>query len=85
MFNYEINSSGRDCRLLLVAPGPVLHDVSRGVDVLDQGQEEARLPVSLSGPSSTGQEAVDQLGQRASKAQQVGVSGRLLKQQSRSI
>ena len=27
-------------------PGPVLHDVGSRVDVLDQGEEEACLPVS---------------------------------------
>ena len=67
-----------DCCLCLLVPGPVLHDVGRHVDVLHQGQQEASLPVSLSGPGSTGQEAVDQLAQRALQAQHQVSHGGLL-------
>ena len=51
--------------VLLQAPGPVLHDVGRGVDVVNQRQEEAGRPVSELGACATGKEAVDQLGQSA--------------------
>ena len=67
-----------DCCLYLLVPGPVLHDVGRHVDVLHQGQQEASLPVSLSRPGSTGQEAVDQLAQRALQAQHQASHGGLL-------
>ena len=46
-----VKDMGMDCTALrsftgLPGPGPVLHDVGGGVDVLDQGEEEACLPVS---------------------------------------
>ena len=69
----------------MLVPGPVLHDVGRHVYVLDQGQEEASLPVRLSRPSSTCQEAVNQLAQRTLHTKHEGVGGGLLEHGGRSI